>query len=1168
MKLRKDTRISLLLALVAVIVLLGIGAVVLQAVEGEYRRKVASHIDASLDSMVRLLDLVYEDAIGRAVTIAEEPQLKAMARRLAQSGQGAGAPQHAEFAAWIGPIYRSRGFEGYSLIAADRKMILTSGSPAYIGQPVTTEATRDALLLAERDGAAVARPAPAPRPAVTQGVSGPAGLAFQNACARIDDGAQVLGYLCLRLNPALRLYRILDAGRTGGSGEVYVIGGQGEVLSPLRFERELKAPVGAREGWSLFSLTAREPGKKAPLTRVAAAIIATAGDSGLIEDYRDYRGRRVVGAGRWLPAAGMGLIVEEDMEEAFRSIVFARDTLLILILIAAGLILTLSVLHWRWRRSLAGRESQLAAFRDFIPAAIHLKDTEGRYQMANPMFESIFGFSPGYAIGKTDAELCPPEERRLRQIEHEEVLRTGRPVRRTYTCPDPGPDGVRSVYSIVRFPVRGEDGSNIVAVGTVAVDVTGEARARADLEELTRTLEQKVRERTEELVVARDMAEAAGRAKAEFLANMSHEIRTQLNAIIGMSYLAAHVNAEPRVAHYVSRIQASGQHLLGIVNDILDLSKIEAGKLQIDNAEFSLEGLLEHVAGLVWERADAKGLELIIDIAPQLPQYLIGDAMRIGQILINFANNAVKFTEQGEIVLRVAQLEGGGDTARLRFEVEDTGIGIAEDKLPLLFSPFQQIDGSMSRRFEGTGLGLSISRRLAELMGGSVDVKSRLGVGSLFSFEVGLRLGDGVAMAMAPSIDLRNGHVLVVDDNAHARRQLANHLRALSFRVDEAASGQEAIGCVADADASNTPYEIVFVDGKMPGLSGTETAAQIRLLSLRGERPRMVLIAVGAGAADVAGRSGDFDAVLTKPVTPSELFDTVIGLFDPSRGNRIEAAADAVWPNLSGIEILLVEDNEINQEVVHDLLQLVGARVTSAADGLRALQLLDDRRFDALLMDVHMPIMNGFEATATIRRDPRFARLPIIALTANALEGDRERCLAAGMDDYVAKPIDPRQLFAALLRHLPVERLAESALAARPVEAAPPPADDSAAATVAALAALPELDTALGVSRLMGRPELYVQLARRIVGERGGLPEQIAAAQAAGDSERIVDLVHGIKSLLGTLGASELEARCVDLEARLQAGDAATAELAGFSSDYAHLIERLRASLPAGAGGD
>ncbi|MEC5388008.1 response regulator [Uliginosibacterium sp. H3] len=1180
----KRIRFGIVITTLAIILMMVFCALALQWISTEYRRNVSSHLQNTLDNVTQLVALMQQDEMSRVQAIAAHPHHASLAEQVMQHPGEAKSGE--EYGRWITPIFRSRGFEGYSVIDSSFTVVAAS-SPAYVGKPVATKEAIEALKIATRTGIAVTRPIAAPRPVTRDGIELPSGTAFQLACARIDTGTRAIGFLCLRSNPQLRLFKVLEAGRTGNTGEAYVIDTKGNIISPSRFESELQAPPGATPGWSAFGRSARVPLSRVapiipaestsrPLTRIAANLLKSRSDStGYLENYADYRGRAVIGMGRWLPSTDMGLIVEEDLSESFSSYNVSRKVLVTFTTVAIGLILGLITLEFRSHRSLAISERRLRAFSENVPVGMHVRNRNGIYTLTNPVFESTINRTRDEVIGKRDEDLYPPDVARQRIAEHQEVISSGRTIVRVNTVKI---DDKETTFRVLRFPVYGHDDTTIIAVGSIAVEITEQIVAQRALEELARTLESKVDERTHQLSEARKEAEAAARAKSEFLANMSHEIRTPLNAIIGISHLTARINDNPRLNHYLERIRASSQHLLGIVNDILDFSKIEAGKMATEQDSFSLEHLLEHVAGLVWEKADAKGLELIVAIERGVPRQLIGDSMRISQVLINFINNAVKFTERGEVVLRVQTVSIAGNSTRLRFAVEDSGIGIATKDLPSLFKPFGQLDGSMARRFEGTGLGLIISKKLAELMGGTVSVTSVLGEGSTFSMELPLGIAPEPETAVLPRVDLRNRKALVIDDNQHAREMLVSLLRSMSFEAAEASGGLEGIGMVTAADLSGTPYDVVFIDWKMPGLNGADTAVRLRKMSLRGTIPQLVMIAPPGEIAGVEDGGHVADASLPKPISPSELMNTLISLFSPSArprdSSRMRPLGD--YTNLRGKRVLLVEDNEINQEVAQDLLGIAGMHITTAADGLEAIQRIHREPFDIVLMDMHMPILNGLDATRRIRSHEGFSRLPILALTANALSGDRERCLEAGMNDYITKPIDPEQMYATIARWLPANTTLSVAPSAQLQVAAPEPAADTVqdnepveppdklsddASIISALTLIPELDVDLGLARMLGRHDLYLKLVRRVTAERADAPRQLQSALERGNYDEAGRIVHGLRAVVGMLGSTQLQGVCAEVEQQIAQNELTAAALDNFVSRYTVLLDGLRAAL-------
>jgi two-component system, sensor histidine kinase and response regulator len=784
---------------------------------------------------------------------------------------------------------------------------------------------------------------------------------------------------------------------------------------------------------------------------------------------------------------------------------------------------SLAELNQNLERTVQRRTEELAyrvafqyALLDTIPYPMFVKDAEGRFIGCNKAYEREFGTTSEFLKGRTvlDLDYLPEAERRRFHEEDMSVIRQA--GRSSYELPIRYSDGRTHVtlYSVDGFKLS--DGSPGGLIGLL-VDISDQKRV------------------AEELRVAKSKAEEATEMKSMFLANMSHEIRTPMNAIIGLSHLALKTQLTPKQRDYVSKVHNAGTSLLAIINDILDFSKIEAGKLDLETAEFRLDDVISSVTTLTAQKAHEKGIEFLAHVAPGIPEQLLGDPLRLGQILTNLVNNSVKFTEHGEIRMEIEQLGRTGEKVQLKFSVRDTGIGMTHEQSAKLFQPFTQADMSTTRKHGGTGLGLTICRRLVELMGGCIWLESEPGAGSTFFFTAWLGVGAGAVSRNIIPEKLAQLRVLIVDDNPAALEILQEPLIPLASRVDAVTSGKEALAAIKQHDTTE-PYDIVFMDWRMPGMDGLQTSRHIKSDETLKHRPAIVLVtAFGREEVREEAERLQLDGYLVKPVTKSMIVDTLVSVF-ANIGDGAPATAEIEQSvRLRGARVLLTEDNEINQQIATELLEAAGAVMKVANNGREAVDILSNGPqpppFDVILMDLQMPEMDGFQATARLRSDARFAGLPIIAMTAHATIEERQRCLAAGMNDHISKPIDPDNLFETVARFY---KPADSVTSANQRQNAGRSFPERLASEAVELPSIAGLDTRDGLSRVAGNRTLYVKLLRQFIEQQGPAPEQIAAALSKNEFTLAERIAHTLKGVAGNIGAMTVQSTAGNLEKTLR----------------------------------
>ena len=814
----------------------------------------------------------------------------------------------------------------------------------------------------------------------------------------------------------------------------------------------------------------------------------------------------------------------------------------------------------RAEQTLRLSQARLRQIIDLVPHMIFAKDREGRFLLANRTTADAYGLTVEQLTGKKHAEVHP-DQQELRQMLQDDlaVIESGRPktiLQESFV----DADGKLRLLQTIKIPYTATGTSQSGILG-VAIDVTGLKRAEEELRKAHDELEIRVQERTAELArantdlertahalrVAKDAAETANRAKSDFLAHMSHEIRTPMNAIIGMTELVLDTRLHPEQREYLAAVQESGEVLLSLINDVLDFSKIEAGKLDLNPAPFDLHETVGDTMKWLAIRAHGKGLELVSHIRPEVPIAVVGDSIRLRQIVVNLVGNAIKFTERGEVILEVSSPSESEQDLELHFSVSDTGIGIPEEKRAAIFAAFEQADMTTTRKFGGTGLGLTISSRLVELMGGRIWVESELGRGSTFNFTArfGTPPPEPIQTRPLPDVPVVGTPVLVVDDNATNRRILEEMLRGWEMEPDSAEGARQALSMLRQARQSGRSYGLVLTDANMPEMDGFELARQIKKDRQLGSTVIMMLTS-GDRPGDVARcEQLRVAAYLMKPVKQSELFDAILIALGATGAEEEapETLAEESLQRIAPLRILLAEDSLVGQKLAVGLLQRQGHTVVVANHGREALAAMESHAFDLVLMDVQMPEMDGLEAAGAIRAKEKQTgkHVPIIAMTAHAMKGDRQRCLQAGMDEYISKPIRAKRLFQTIQAVLVTP-------GGPKLEPDHPPA------------AADPLDWDEALRTVRGDRELLKVVVETFLEESPRLVAAIRQAIGDGDPTAVRIVAHTLKGSMRYFGGSQAFDRAFELEKMGQDGNLENAG-AAFAALETEIMARLAPAL-------
>jgi len=798
--------------------------------------------------------------------------------------------------------------------------------------------------------------------------------------------------------------------------------------------------------------------------------------------------------------------------------------------------------------ALRGSELRLRAITDSAQDGIIMMDQNGCISFWNPAAERIFGYTASEAIGNRLHKFIVPTrylEAHMAAFPMFQKTGQGNAVGKILDLEALRKDNTEFFVQLALSAVPLKDGWHSVGI---LRDITNQKHAEAELKK------------------AKEIAEEATKAKSDFLANMSHEIRTPMNAIIGFSNLVMKTEMTPKQRDYVGKIDSSANSLLSIINDILDFSKIEAGKLELESVDFRLDEVISNIIGMISVKAAEKNLEVLNTIAKDLPYDLIGDPMRLGQILINLVNNAVKFTDKGHILIRAELLDTAGDICHVKFTVSDTGIGMTQEQMGKLFAAFSQADSSVTRKYGGTGLGLTICKRLVDMMNGEIGVESDFGVGSKFFFTAELKIAKGRKKHQIFDVDkFKNLNVLIVDDNEMAREVLKEQINDFGMNAVAVESGEAAIAELESKSAVK-PYDLVLMDWRMPGMDGLE-AAQIIINDKNLSHIPLTIMVSAFGREEIFQQAEKIgvNAFLIKPINQSLLFDTIMQVFGMNKKEPImqpyhQMAQPDFLEKIKGTRILLVEDNVLNQEVATEILKSFGVDVEIANNGEEAVESIEKKEssyFDVVLMDIQMPVMGGYEATRLIREQDRFKELPIIAMTAHAMQGVKEDCFSAGMNDYVSKPIDPIHLFTTIEKWINPDTRMKHLRQKSEEDAKKGNTGESEKGTKQEIKIeLPPstegIDIEAGLKRLNGNQKLYRKLLDDFLKNYINTPNEIQLALEQNNIETSLRLAHTLKGVGGNISLIGIQKAAAELEAAI---------LQKKEDQYAPLLKQLGSAL-------